>query len=236
MATSVTFAQYFQTNGALQQWSVTTTGGVTTITASGSELFNFSGVAGLPFSGPQNATFTLTASSTQLGNCGVGCAINDSYAQPGYAGTFQFTDTALGTDLLSGVFALIPADPTSTGAQFSSTVGATGGSFDASSTPTDLNQLILSSAYLNFTGQTQENASWSLSSLLPDFTVGPVTNGNQALPGAQFNASASGTFSSNPGPTAAAPEPSSLLFSLIGGGLMFAGYRFKKKPLLQDSL
>jgi hypothetical protein len=218
MATSVTFAQYIQLNGAMQQWSVSTTDNVTTVTGSGAVLFDFSNVSGLPFSGAQDATFTITASSTQLGNCGVACAINDSYAQPGYSGTFEFTDTALGTDLLSGVFA-VTAVPSSTGAQFSSTVGSTGGDFNASSTADDLNQLVLSSAYLNFTGQTQENASWSLSSLLPNFSVGTVT-GDQAYPGTQFNASGTGTFSSNPGPNAT-PEPSTLFLSLIGGGLVF---------------
>ena len=83
-ANPVTFAQYFQTNGSLQEWTITTTGTTTNITSTGSVGFLFSGVSGLPFSGPENATFTFSASTSQIGNCASTCANNDNYTQNGY--------------------------------------------------------------------------------------------------------------------------------------------------------
>jgi hypothetical protein len=222
-AADVTFAQVFQANGATQQWSVSTSGDVTTITASGSVDFLFSGVSGLPFSGPEAATFSFTATSDTIGNCADTCANDESFSQGGYSGSFSFIDAGAdpGSDLLSGVFQVV-----GTGAQFSSEIGSTGGSFDASAAASDLNQLVMTSAYLNFIGQTEEDASWSLSSLLPNFGVGTVSNG-QAYPGTgPFDASASGTFSSNPGPTGT-PEPATV--ALIGGGLIGIGMLRRKR-------
>src|SRR5665213_4493691 len=84
----ITFAQYDQFNGAAQQWSIATSGDLTTVTASGTAEFTFSGVSGLPFSGPELANFSLSATSSQLGSCGdVNCPNGDSYTQPGYIGT-----------------------------------------------------------------------------------------------------------------------------------------------------
>ena len=225
MAASVTFAQYVQSNGALQQWSVTTAGGTTTtVSASGAVSFTFSGVLGLPFAGARNATFTLNATSSQAGNCGVACGPGDSFVQPGYSGTFSFIDTLLGTNLLSGTFA-VTGSPSTTGAQFSSAIGSSGGSFNASATAGNLNQLIMTSAYLNLAGQVQENASWSLSSLIPNFATGTVTAGRAFPSAGPFNAAGSGTFSSDPGPTAT-PEPASM--ALIGGGLLAMGLLRRK--------
>jgi hypothetical protein len=223
--TPVTFAQYTQANGAAQDWSISTSGITTTITESGAVNFTFSGVTGLPFSGPQAATFVLSATSTSPGDCGVSCGAGDSLTQFGYTGTFQFTDTALGTDLLSGVFA-VTGSPTTTGAQFESFIGSSGGSFDASATAGNLSQLVMSSAYLVLVGQTQENASFSLSSLVPNFAVGTITS-NTAYPAAgPFNASGTGTFSSNPGPSAT-PDPASI--ALMAGGLIGLGVLRRKK-------
>jgi hypothetical protein len=79
--------------------------------------------------------------------------------------------------------------------------------------------IVLSSAYLTFVGPTQQTASFSLSSLLPNFAVGTVVNGDEAYPAAgPFNASGAGTFSSNPGPSAV-PQPATLL-STLGGGFI----------------
>ena len=226
VADPVTFAQYFQSNGALQQWSVSTAAGTTTVSASGATQFLFSGVPGLPFVGVEDATFTLHAISTQLGNCGVACGPGDSYVQPGYSGTFSFIDngSAPGTNLLSGTFS-VTGTPSTTGAQFSSSIGSSGGSFNGSSTAGNLQQLVLTSSYLNFTGQTEENASFSLSSLIPNFSVGIVTAG-KAFPGSQFNAAGSGTFSSNPGPTFV-PEPAT--FFLVGGALVGLGVMRRRR-------
>jgi len=217
-AAPVTFAQFVQQNGASQEWTIATSGTTTTVTASGAVDFSFSGVSGLPFAGPEPATFTLHATSTSLGNCGVSCGAGDSFVQAGYSGTFSFIDAgaAPGANLLSGTFA-VTGSPSTTGAQVSSHIGSSGGSFDASATLGNLSQLVFTSQYLAFLGETDENASWSLSSLIPNFAVSPVV-GNQALPAAgAFNASGSGTFSSNPGPVTA-PEPST--FTLLGVGLL----------------
>ncbi len=89
MAAATTFAQFFQVNGATQEWTVTNTGTQTTVTASGAAYISFSGVTGLIFATPELATFTLNAVSNQIGNCGVACGPGDSYVQPGYAGTFS---------------------------------------------------------------------------------------------------------------------------------------------------
>lgn len=217
-AVPVTFAQVIQQNGAAQQWTVSTSGGSTTITASGVVDFSFSGVSGLPFAGPQLADFTLTATSTSLGNCGVNCGAGDSFAQAGYTGTFSFIDvgTDPGANLLSGTFA-VTGSPSTTGAQFSSHIGSSGASFDASATAGNLSQLVLTSQFLAFIGETDENASWSLSSLIPNFAVGTVTAGQADPATGGFNASGSATFSSNPGPVAT-PEPTT--FALFGTGLL----------------
>jgi len=226
----VTFAQYNQANGAAQEWTISTSGTTTTVTDSGAVNFTFSGVTGLPFSGPQAANFTLTATSTSPGDCGVNCGAGDSLTQFGYTGTFEFTDTALGTDLLSGVFE-VTGSPTTTGAQFESFIGSSGASFDASATAGNLNQLVLSSAYLVLAGQTQETASFSLSSLIPNFAVGTITSGTAYPAAGPFNASGTGTFSSNPGPTAT-PEPATL--ALIGGGLMGLGILRRRRKLVRS--
>ena len=227
-AAPVTFAQYFQNDGNQQQWTVSTSGTSTTVSASGNVFILFSGLSGLPFAGPQNAVFTLNAISTQFGNCGVNCGPGDSFVQPGYAGEFSFTavDSLAGMNLLSGTFA-VTGSPSTTGAQFSSSVGSSGGSFNASATAGNLNQLVFMSDFLSFTNQTHEDASWSLSSLIPNFATGTVT-GNQAFPfgPTPFHAAGTGTFSSEPGPTAI-PEPVTLC--LVGGALLGLGVLRRKR-------
>jgi hypothetical protein len=193
--------------------------------------FAFSGVSGLPFAGPEDAILSLSASTMQLGSCAVSCGTGDGFTQLGYSGTFSFIDNgggvAQGTDLLSGTFA-VTGSPATTGAQFGSSVGSSGASFRGSANPGNLLQLVLASDYLDFVGQTQETASFSLSSLIPIFAVGTVTNG-QALPSGSFNASGTGTFSSNPGPVpSGTPEPAS--FGLIGAGLCALAFTIRRRP------
>jgi hypothetical protein len=196
--------------------------------------FDLSGVSGLPFAGPENAIFTLDATSNTSGNCSTTCVGGDTFTQQGYSGTFSFIDNgggfAQGSNLLSGTFA-VTGIPSLTGAQFSSSLGSSGGGFNASATAGNLNQLIFTSAYLDFTGQTEETSAFSLSSLIPNFAVGTVSvigTSSTAYPAdGPFNAAGSGTFSSNPGPNSHVPEPASM--GLIGGGLVALGFAFRKR-------
>lgn len=219
LAAPVTFAQVVQQNGATQAWSISTSGTTTTVSASAPVSFTFSGVSGLPFAGAENATFNLTATSTQIGSCGVSCGAGDSFLQFGYAGTFSFIDAgaAPGANLLSGTFA-VTGTPSTTGAQFGANIGSGSASFAASATSGNLQQLVFTSHYLAFLNETNESAAFSLSSLIPNFATGTVTN-NQAYPAAgTFTAAGSGTFSANPGPVAAVPEPPTA--ALLGGALL----------------
>lgn len=203
-AAGVTFAQYNQTDGTDQQWSISVAGGTTTISADGTVDFLFSGVPGAP-SGQLPATFALSAMSSTAGTTN-----GNAYSEAGFSGTFSFTDTALPSgeqNLLSGTFQVID-----TGAQFNESIGGTGGGFGASATAIDLNQLVLTSSYINFAGQTAQTSTFTLSSLNPSFTAG----GTPDLPlGGPYSAAGDGTFSSQPG---FAPEPGT--FGLAIGSLL----------------
>lgn len=229
MAAPLTFGQYIQQNGATEQWAVSTAGTTTTVSASGSVFFSFSGVPGVPFSGPESATFTLNATSSQLGHCGVNCGPGDSFSQPGYSGTFSFIDSGMdpGANLLSGTFA-VTGSPSTTGAQFSSHIGSSGASFDASATAGNLDQLVMTSQFISFFNVTDADASFSLSSLIPDFAVGAVTAGDAFPAAGPFNTSGSGTFSVDAGAVIAVPEPAT--FALFGFGLLGLGLLLNKNP------
>jgi hypothetical protein len=224
-----TFAQYIEADGSVEQWSLSTNANdVTTLTASGQIYFSFSGIAGLPFSGPQLATFSLSASSDEAGGCKVSCGPGDAFMQFGYSGGFSIIDTALPTgyrNLLSGVFA-VTGSPATTGAQYGANIGSSSGDFTASATPGNLSQITLTSSYLDFSNQTDETAAFALSSLTPSFSTGTVTtgtSGSTAYPsvvGSPFISSGAGTFSSNPGPVST-PEPGTL--GLFGGFLVGLG-------------
>jgi hypothetical protein len=147
MAGSVTFAQYDQTNGSQQEWTISenTVSTVTTTTVSatsgvGGAQFTFSGVPGVPFTGAEAATFNLTATSTQSGQCtgsnSSTCGNGASYNQPGYSGTFSFIDAGVapGKNLLSGSFS-VTINPSQTGGSFGAQVGSKLGTFGARRMP-----------------------------------------------------------------------------------------------------
>lgn len=211
IADPITFAQYDQTSGSTQQWKISVTGDTTKITASGTVDFSFDGIAGAPV-GPQVANFKLSATSTTDGTTD-GLA----FSEAGFSGTFSFIDSSLPTadrNLLSGTFQFVD-----TGAQLNESIGGTGGGFGASDTAVDLQELVMTSAYIpTFAGQTDETSTFTLSSLIPGFTAGGTADRPTNGP---YTASGVGTFSSeaepdNSGP--AVPEPAT--FSMIAGGLL----------------
>jgi hypothetical protein len=207
LAAGVTFAQYVQADGTAQQWSISMTGVTTTVSASGTVNFSFSGVPGAP-GGVLPANFLLSVTSTTGGTTN-----GNAYSEPGFSGMFSFTDTALATgqqNLLSGIFQF-----DDTGAQLNESMGGTGGGFGASDTDIDLNQLVMTSSYIDFIGQTLQTGTFTLSSLAPSFSAG----GTPDLPtGGPYSAAGVGTFSSSQG---VVPEPGT--FILIGAGLVGLG-------------
>ena len=214
MATPITFAQYIQLNGTQQQWTISTVAGTTTISASGQEELLFSVPLTPALSQPRTANFTLSATSTGIGDCDIAGCLSGSYTQPGYHGTFSFIDSSLGTNLLSGTFT-VSGNPGS-GATFTAEIGGHGGAFDATANLGNLSQLVFTSDYMSFAGAIQEDASWSLSSLIPNFLVDGAPR-----PAGRYRAAGSGTFSVDN-----VPEPATL--SLMGGALLGLGLLRRK--------
>jgi hypothetical protein len=233
MALPVTFAQYGQANGS-QQWTLYYNGVYSTIGATGPVFLTFL-VPGTPFSAPEAATFSLTGESSQPGSCGT-CGPGDNYTEAGYNGSFSFLDNSgnplyQGHNLLTGTFTYVYSDPTSTGATIGSTIGGGAASFRAATNATNLLQMVFTSDYMTFPNQIAEAASFSLSSLIPNFGIGTVTGSatdGQAFPdGSRYTAAGTGTFSSNPGPVTT-PEPASLGL-MIGGGLCAVAFGLRKR-------
>jgi hypothetical protein len=154
----------------------------------------------------RSGRFSLSAISSLLCNC----TTTRGFIQAGHAGPFSFTGdnigSLFGTDFLPGIFS---------GAQVTSHLGSGNASFTASGAAGNPDQLVTASAYLDFPVTTmQEPASFSLSSLIPNFAITTAV-ANQAYPEAAFTAAGSGAFASNPAP-GATPAPSTLV--LIGRG------------------
>ena len=225
MASPITFANYSISVGG-DSWTVTTVGTTTTITDTKAVTFEFTvaNSLGAAFTAIP-ATLVLSTSSSQLGTCSSSGCASGSFTQYGYAGTFSFTDTANSQNLLSGTFATTAGSLSTTGAQLGATIGGSGGTLQASATPSDLTQLVMTSAYLNLTGDTQETATFSLSSASPPFSLQGIS-GNTAYPAVgTVTASSSGTFSSDS--PALTPEPATL--SLMGGALIGLAMLRRKK-------
>jgi hypothetical protein len=226
MASEVTFAQYVQSNLSDQQWGLYSNGSLTTVWASGSVDFSLEQIVGV-----QTANFSFWTQTAQPGSCTISGCGSGAFTQPGYSGKFSFIDQTAGVNfnknLLSGTFA-VTALPASTGAQFSSSIGGTGGSVNASSTAGDLNQLVFTSDFIDFTGHTLEDSSWSLSSLFPAFSTTAPTGIalDVAYPAnSTFHSAASGTFSTDA--PATVPEPASL--GLMGGGLFALAFVLRRR-------
>jgi hypothetical protein len=217
-ASGVTFANESQTTNG-QNWTISNSATATTVTATGVVTFTFLDPTILIAGIPQTANFTLTATSDQSGTCGL-CGSGTTFNQFGYFGTFSFIDTTAGAydgdNLLSGTFA-VTGVPSLTGAQFTANIGSGNGTFVASDTAGNLNQLVLTSAFINLSTATDQVSSWSLSSVTPNFAVGSSAGG-QAYPSGTFTGADSGQFSATfPTTFVSAPEPGTLPLTLIGG-------------------
>lgn len=241
-ATPVTFAGYVQANSN-QDFSLVTTNlgaGLFSVHITGSGLVNFTYlVGGTPFDGAaQSAVLSFDATSTFTGNCTTGtdldCTQNgDAYTETGFLGSFSITRAAafMGlSNLLSGTFSLLPpADPNrpTSGGKLSSTIGGTGGAYDASQNATNPNQVVLASDFLNFSGTNLQDASFSFSSVTPLFSVQGSTGNTDGFPN-DFSAAGTGTFSSQPAPSSVGnPEPNPLV--LIGSALVVLAIGIRRK-------
>jgi hypothetical protein len=223
-AAPVTFAQATQSTPTNQIHIQNNPNGTVVVSSSVGAQDNFQFlVAGTPFGVAQavTANFFTTATSSSSGACGSsGCPTGDSFTEQGFTGNFSYTVATgvyAGRNLLSGSFNT-NATPTNSGGKFGNIINGTGGSFNASQTPTNLNGIVLTSDFLDFTTVTQENGTWALSSLSPNFSVNPTANTISFPTTAQdFVASATATFSSQPAPVSTTPEPATM--GLIGSSL-----------------
>jgi hypothetical protein len=130
-----------------------------------------------------------------------------------FSGSFAITlDNAVSgmSNLLSGTFTLL-----SPGAKLTSNVGGTSGALEATTTSGDPNQLTFTSDFLNFGATIARDATFSLSSIFPVFSVKDFTTfSNNRFPN-NFTAIGSGSFSDS---IAQVPEPS--MFGLLASGLL----------------
>ena len=216
MADGITFAQYIQSSSG-NQWTISVSGDTVSVVATGTVYFSFLAVPGAP-SGPLLANFLLSATSTTPGTTN-----GNAYSEPGFSGTFSFTDTSLPAgqqNLLSGIFQFAP-----TGAQLNESLGGSGGGFGGSDTATDLAEVVMMSSYIpTFAGQTEETSTFTFSSLVPSNFQAGGTPDLPLVTGGPYGAAAVGTFSSNPG---FVPEPDTTV--LIGGGLLSLGLLGRKR-------
>ena len=155
-----------------------------------------------------NATATAGSAAQSLGSF---------VYQPIFSGTFSFTYTGVadlkeggttyhtGANLLSAVF---------TGGTIEGQTGATSGSATASSSVNG-ETITYSSDILAFTGTVEQDFAISLSSISRGLAALP----NQAL--RSFGATTTGSFSTDPAPSASAtPEPATWAMLVTGFGLV----------------
>ncbi|MGC2661696.1 MAG: hypothetical protein WA324_27380 [Bryobacteraceae bacterium] len=223
LASSITFFQF--TDSGTQHFSLTNNAnGSQTVTDTGAVTFYFSNVPGLSSAysnanSPINGTVTLTANS----NANVGTSKqgpNTNAFVTGFSGTITFT--ADGITFLSAIFG------SPNGATLSGNEGGQSAAFQDSVPPSS--EVNFTSSILNFSSQTQEDFSLSLSSINNEVNDADGFN----VQGANidnFVASASGTFASNPGP---APTPEPPAVASLGLGLFALAAILRKFRFLRD--
>jgi hypothetical protein len=196
-ASSVTFAQF--TDSGSQNFILTNNAdGSETLSANAAVLFSYSNIPGLPYSlqGQLPATLALNAYSNQ--NVGTTVISGSTYAYIGqFTGSFHFTAQGNGyngnTDLLSGTF--------STKGILLGVEGGQAATFSDSTSSTNPTEVGFSSNVITMNPR-QENFALSLSSIFDTwqhdggFNVGGPGNTDVD----NFQASATGTFASDPAP------------------------------------
>jgi hypothetical protein len=198
-ASTVTFGDF--DNFGADNLSFTDTGSGGTLTGSIPVEFKFEDITGGdPYSGAYEdatMTFDFSTSSTAV-------SVGNTLIEGGFTGTFSITLGA--TDLLSGTIV-------TPGATLSGTAGGSSATFSDSTPPPGA--VSFSSNVISFPDPISQGFSFSLTSANPFF--GADNSGNYV---ASFSSAVSGTFDSNPPPTAT-PEPASML--LLGAGLIAFG-------------
>jgi hypothetical protein len=239
LASSTAFAGYIQANGTqdLALTSTQLTGNNYSVTITASDQVNFFyKVGGTPFSTTQeSATLNLNVTSTFAGNCSsdANCGAGGSYTQTGYSGSFSILlNTPFGVlrNLLSGTFSQLPSGNPNfllSGAQLTGAIGSSqNGALEGTTTSANPNQVMFTSDFLSFADTLTRDATFSLSSLSPIFSV--IGNTGIGFP-TTFHAIGAGNFFESA--IVEVPEPSTLALLLASGLLCLCLWQRKRRQL-----
>lgn len=218
---TVTFAQFFERSGG-QDFVFTNNNGTDanfkTVTNGSPIFFLYQNISGLPaeLQGIQNATLIITSNITQAGSVSSN-VVNQPFNQTTTITIFRDTPASVGSgsrrNLLTVSFSPNLSSPLLTGADQGNSA-----TFSATTSPVSPDQtVVFVSDFLRFDATTSRNLAFSLSSVLPQLTLG---SGGYAQ---SFTAAGSGTFASNP-PPVYNPPPTAATASIGGRVTTQNGY------------
>jgi Carboxypeptidase regulatory-like domain len=214
-AQTSTFAQFTQRSNS-QDYAFlnnTSSGTFGTVNNGSAISFTFLGVSGLPtaLQGPQNATLTLSSTTTAPASASVGTRV----VQP-FNSTFTIRITR--DTPFNGRSNLLTAVVTPVGGsnpELSGDAGATSAGFTAS---TPVQNVVFTSDFISFSGSTNRNLGLTFTSVTPVYTLGGSFVNS-------FTAAGAGSFAANQAPvffltpTAATVSVSGRVLSTKGRGL-----------------